>query len=188
MRLALRADDEHFPPRAIDTMLTATCAASVMQLAVGKNDLEDTLPLRGGIDVGVGISVDGDVFTAGLAKAVDLEQNADYPRVIVGERFTDYLQSLADMPGSDPTARYTRTIAEFDQSFVFVDPVDEKPCLDFIGSAFRRRSGDGSIDLVRDAWLFVQKAMAFHAANPRLRRKYEWLAAYFTSRLSLWGL
>lgn len=188
MEMALSPDLQHFPPRALDTVLTAICAISLMQLWAGGDDLNDTLPLRGGVDVGVGAEIDSELYSAALAKAVELEEHADVPRVLAGERLLAYVESMAQTPEDDDlTTDYVRDLAIGLRGFIAIDPDDGKAFVDFLGERFRDRASVPA-GQVEAAWRFVQKALAAFADNPKLLPKYQWLDRYFRSRLHLWGI
>lgn len=186
MELALRGDDNHFPARALDMMLMAACSASLNQLAMGDGRPEDTLPLRGGIDVGTGAVIGGQLYSAALKKAVVLEDNADFPRIMVGDRLLEYVQSMANSTGFDLTTGHVRDLMRGVQELFFKDPEDGKWCLDVLGGwAANRLASDRA--LVRSAYAFVQQALA-HYQDEYLLRKYRWLDRYMKPRLSVWGL
>jgi hypothetical protein len=172
----------------LDTVLTAICAISLMQLWAGGDDLSDTLPLRGGVDVGVGAEIAGELYSAALAKAVELEERADVPRVLVGERLLEYIEWMAETAnGDDLTRDFMRDLAIGARGFFTEDPGDGKIFVDFLGERFRDRAAVPA-GQVEHAWRFVQKALAAFAGNPKLLPKYQWLDRYFRSRLHLWGL
>ncbi len=188
MEVALTRDAAHFPATAIDTMLSGICVASINQLAMGADDVEDTLPLRGGVDVGTGALLHGTLYSAALAKAVELEEElAVFPRVLVGDRLSDYLAWLAQRQEPDPTIQYARQLALSARRFLFADPTDGRVAVDFLGSWARERLGAPTEQVVK-AWTFVKTAKAVHASNSKLAPKYDWLDRYFRSRLPLWGI
>jgi hypothetical protein len=59
---SLEPDDGHFPIRGVYDGLAACVSLMLIQLAAGT-------PLRGGVDVGTGIEVDGELFGAACVKA-----------------------------------------------------------------------------------------------------------------------
>jgi hypothetical protein len=187
MEMALTPDLRHFPARALDTILTAICASSLMQLWAGGNDLNDTLPIRGGVDVGVGAVFERELYSAALAKAVELEEQASVPRVLAGEHLLGYIDSMARADGADLTTGHMRELAMGIRGFLAEDPDDRKIFVDFLGERFRNRAAVPT-GQVEAAWRFVQKALAAFADNPKLLPKYQWLDRYFRSRLHLWGV
>lgn len=186
MEMPLAGDARHFPARAIDTMLSAACSTSINQLAAGADDLANTLPLRGGIDVGVGAILKGKLHSAALAKAVDLEDTANFPRIQAGEALRGYVESMAEHEGTDLTSSYIRGLMRGARGFLFEDPTDGKWCLDFLGEWVCHRMPVAR-DLIRPAHAFVQKALSRHK-DEDLLRKYRWLDDYIKSRLPVWGL
>jgi len=186
MDMALAPDERHFPARALDTMLSAACWASLIQLSVGQNDPEDTLPLRGGIDVGVGAVMEGQLYSAALKKAVVLERTAKVPRILVGDRLRKYVDEMAESQGTDMTTEYIRGLMAGAKRFFFRDPTDDAWCLDFLGEWVRERMPTAA-PFIRPAHVFVQKALSLHTDDYVLA-KYRWLDTYIKSRLSIWDL
>jgi hypothetical protein len=188
MEMALEPNPGHFPAGAITHLLVGACAASLLQLAVGSDEPEDTLPLRGGIDIGTGAVFEGQLYSAALSKAVKLEDEAVSPRILVGDRLREYVASMSQIDGTDLTSQFVRQILHDANGFFFQDD-DGRWCLDVLGEAFRRRvsrTTDQAQQLVANARTFVDKALVLYQDNDYLLEKYRWLDRYMKSRAAIW--
>jgi hypothetical protein len=101
----LTPGDGHFPIRAVHEIV-ATCGVLLaVQLAAHR-------PIRGGIDVGTGIEVDGELFGASLVKAYLMEsKHAQYPRLAVGQDFINYLTTSTQSPLKNLEGQIERKMA-----------------------------------------------------------------------------
>lgn len=74
------------PMNGIFAALTATCGVALLALSL-------KVPARAGIDVGVGVKIDGqEVYGPALERAVRIEgELAEYPRLVVGKELLEYL-------------------------------------------------------------------------------------------------
>jgi hypothetical protein len=83
---SLRDDKNKVPGRSVFGMLAAIAASFLQCFASG-------IPIRAGIDVGLGMEVhEGEFYGPALSRAYTLESRvATYPRAIVGEELVNYL-------------------------------------------------------------------------------------------------
>jgi hypothetical protein len=102
----LTPENGHFPIRGVYDVL-ATCAVLMsVQLAAER-------PIRGGIDVGTGMEIDGELFGPALVKAYVLEsKRAKYPRLAVGQDLVNYLMTSARSGMPEIEGQYQRKMAE----------------------------------------------------------------------------
>jgi hypothetical protein len=183
----------HFPLRALHTMFHASSIACLFQLAYGSEDVDSTLPVRGGIDLGMGVWLDDNLYSPAVANAYELEScKATYPRIILSDRLLGLIQSeLATDDGDhSPERRADRTIAGLVRALLIKDPTDDRTMLDFLGPEMRRGLNDANHarTLAADAWAFVQAAEIKHRSNPQVAPKYDWLVNYMKPRLPAWGV
>ncbi len=185
--LSLRADrGAKLPISGIYAIIGATAATSLTSLASGH-------PIRGGIDIGIGIEVKhNDIYGAALARAYALESHvANYPRVVVGGELQSYLQYLAECTETDEVSQVSKELAKHSMEFLAIDD-DGYPFIDFIGPAMRREmeAFDDGQELVRRAYAFVlESSKQFQEnKNSKVAFKYSLLRKYIESRLELWGI
>jgi hypothetical protein len=189
--LAPRLD--HFPMRAVYTLVSTVAAASLLHLMIGADDADDTLPLRGGIDVAAGelMTPEQFLYSPALTRAYDLERTqAIYPRTVVGERFVGLLSSQVSNPDADPESQYNRALAKGVASMLFKDK-DGAIVVDFLGPTLRRQqSASFARSLASRAWTYARDA--YSAARKRgdykVLMKYAWLIDYMGPRLQSWGV
>lgn len=190
---SLTGEVDHFPLRGVyDTVATA-CAAMLIQLALGADDHEQSLPLRGGVDIAPGAVLHPEdfLYSPALTRAYDLEsKTAVYPRTLAGDRFLGYLRAHSEDRGSDPTTRYNAALADRVLSMFFRD-ADGKTALDFLGASFRENLTDElACTLATKAWKFAHLAQgaAKSGGDQRIIAKYDWLVSYLEPRIELWGV
>ena len=94
--------------------------------------------IRGGIDLGLAMDIDeGEIYGPALARAYNLESGiAKYPRIVIGEGLTRYLQMVA---GRQARTGEDKAHAEFASKSLGLLAVDVDGCtfLDWLGSDIR---------------------------------------------------
>lgn len=178
--------------RALYTLVGACAAATLLQLSMGGDDPDDSLPLRGGIDLALG-SFDGDVlYSPALVGAYELESNnARYPRIIGSERFLAFLNSYAEIQDHSSEGNYVRALSGAIREMFFEEK--DTPCtLDFFGEGVRKQlpDDDETREIALKAWRFVcfSESRFRATGNQHLQEKYAWLVEYMQPRLYLWGV
>jgi len=142
--------------------------------------LANRSPIRGGIDIGYGVSVDNVLYSSATVKAYELEQCAKYPRILLGER---YLSSI------DALGHFAPALAERMKPIVFKDPVDGRIGLDVLGAAYKKAYiNDLPPPQIKQIWIFANEEYARFKDNAKLRGYYERLIGYVEERLPVWGL
>jgi hypothetical protein len=190
---SLMPEAEHFPLRAVYNLVIAASGAMLTQLSLGAANPEDTLPLRGGIDLAAGMFLQPEdfLYSPALTRAYDLEhEQALYGRTVAGGRFIQFLDYEANVNALDYESQVQRSLAHQIRRFFFTDR-DGSFVLDFMSPDLAAITPpDLCRDAVRDAWLFVraghQKARV--AGNYVVASKYAWLIDYMRPRLSAWGV
>lgn len=193
MGCSLMPNEQHFPLRAVYTLVVACAAAMMIQLMMGGDDPSDTLPLRGGIDIATGCldPRDSYLYSPALASAYHLERKeAVYARTIIGEQFQGYLTNSATNPERGLELDYSRALAKAIAD-MFIRDRDGKVTLDFFGASLRERlSPVEAKDMAEKAWNFsCASAERFRrGGDAHIAEKYEWLVEYMRPRLGLWGV
>jgi len=101
----LEPEAGHFPTRGVFDGMTACMTLMLVQLAAGR-------PIRGGLDVGTGLEIDGELFGAAYVKAYELEsKRAKHPRLLVGQGLVAYLRESLQAPGSQYERQLERKLA-----------------------------------------------------------------------------
>lgn len=178
--------DTRVPLAPIWALVCALMFCQFRALAEGK-------VLRGGIDLGLGFEFgEGDVYGPVLARVYTLESEvAQYPRIIVGKRLLEYVQSVAVQ---NCVAEYDFLNATMARNLerAFVVDVDGQVMLDFAGQCayewFR-------CDVWKDAAQLFERSLAFlHSEcgrfqdkkNSKLAFRYLNLLQYMLSRQNVW--
>jgi hypothetical protein len=160
----------------------------LVQLAMGH-------PIRGGLDVGTGMDVDGELFGAGLVKAYRLESTrAQHPRLVVGSGLVDYLRASAQAPGVELARRFERQMASGLLGLVAKDE-DGEWIVDYAGPKAREFIV-GNLD-AREIGMFPQARAFAHRCRSEFQQqgvqgeklfgRYSKLVRYLDARAALWG-
>jgi hypothetical protein len=191
---SLAPDEGSIPVRDVHSILFGASAAMLFQLWLGADDVTDTRPLRGGIDIAPGcfVNPEGFLYSPALTRAYKLEsRKALYPRTIIGERLPKFLQECAsDATVNDPVSIITATLARECTSMLFHDR-DGVLCLDFLGDTVREWTDpEQRQKLAAGAWRYAKlaQACARRSGDQYVIDKYEWLVDYMRGRVPGWGV
>jgi hypothetical protein len=181
--IPLAPDKNDFPAEGALYMLQV---AAFLQLVM----LSDAMPVRGGIDLGTGIEVDGQLFGPALVKPYELEsKTAEYPRVVIGDSLVEYLHSLGTHCGSDDARQMELSIKSQLQQWVIED-FDRRPVVHFLGQGLREHleAGDDGRGFVREADAECRRSLSFwrERNNEKLSRYYAELVRYFDLHAEGW--
>jgi hypothetical protein len=149
----LGAEVGHFPIRAVWEVIGACAAMMLVQLAVRR-------PVRGGLEVGTAIEVDGELFGAAFVNAYEIEsKRAKYPRLVVGAGLLRYLQQLSRSAGGEIEDRFKRQMAQGCAGLLKKD-FDGEWIVDYAGPRAHEFFLKGSVDpgLVQAARTFARDA------------------------------
>jgi hypothetical protein len=175
--------------RAIGAVfLTLLAAGATQVVALGTHT-----PMRGGVDVGLGIELRGfeDLYGPALVRAVHLEDAvAGYPRIAVGDELLKFVDAFSRCSVRTPYGQLNRILAQASARLLFTD-ADGRRALDFLGQEVRNSDLGGHLaKLVPSAFRFVAgERSKWHAAgNAKLSSRYDSLWSYLCSRAAVWGL
>lgn len=94
------------PVSSCFSILTALVCAQILALARG-------CPFRGGVEVGrAALFNDNQILGPALSDAVKLEEQAQFPRILIGSEFCNYLQLNSQLPLDPPENGANRAFAE----------------------------------------------------------------------------
>ena len=148
------------------------CSISTMML----NCLALGIPLRAGIDVGLGVRglFPQEVYGPVLSEAYQLESTvAKWPRVAIGQSLVDYLDHL-DAHSGDALAEHVLNDC---RNLVRRDLRDDVQMLHILSNTIIDRLG--TIPDLSYGWVSQQRAKFASLGNDKLRGYYERLADYF---------
>lgn len=111
--------DRLVPVSSCFSILAALACAQLLSLAKG-------WPFRGGVGIGRAAQFNGNqILGPALSDAVKLEKQAQFPRILVGNGFHDYLQLNSKLPFDPPENAASRTFAEYCLGQIFEK---DEPC------------------------------------------------------------
>jgi hypothetical protein len=185
----LRSDSNDLVP-IISVFSSLSAAATVMLTSLASKH-----PLRGGIDVGLATEIGpGEIYGTALERAYLLEcKEAKYPRIVIGDELTGYLNAALTnfQAQTTPEAKSIAAIIGTITELIATD-FDGKKILDYLGPTIfaHSRPGDERGKVVKSIYEFVlveQKRIS-DGNNPELIARYQAFRRYVESRLNLWGL
>jgi len=186
VHIPIRNNIEGFPCRAIYGVLVAAAQTFLSCMSKG-------WAIRGGIELGLAMDIDEDeIYGPALARAYTLESKvAQYPRIVIGEELTRYLQEIAGHPASNGKERAHAGLATKSLKLLVVDD-DGHSILDYLGGDIRDTLPEVPItrEIVVQAYNFVIQESYRHkiSRNSKLGFRYTLLRNYFESRLQDWGV
>lgn len=194
LALSMAPSEEHFPPRAFVAMLTTISVSMLMQLAIGADEPDNGLPVRGGLDIARGgrIGGDGFLYSPAMARAYAIENTqAIYPRVVVGERILEMLHSQIHDPVTTTDDQMIKGLAT-QANGMFFKCADGLFALDFFGSEMFELLRDNSAarGMAEKAWRASLAAERRYRdqGDYRTATKYAWLVDYMRPRLPVWSI
>jgi hypothetical protein len=162
--------------------ILASCSITLLEM------LSSRIPIRGGIELGIGTEVDNDgLYGPAVAGAYCLESEvALYPRIVVGEELVRYLNSVEQWASGDLPDNIqdkgvylslSNSLANICKELIMID-CDGYPVVDMF-SDFSLRSGNRPmlLALSEKALDFAQSQAAEFARkkNTKLTIRYQWL-------------
>lgn len=176
---AMQNDNEHC--RAVNGVFALMFSTAAM-VATG---FAAETPIRGGIDVGLGIDLEGDeVYGPALARAYDLESGiADYPRVVLGRELLVFLNGVSKQEPRTVFGKSAQDMSTKCLELVTTD-TDGLPMLDFLGEGRREIAGDDFDELVTKGSEFVRNSHERFTleGDLKLASRYGRLRRYYESR------
>ena len=147
-------------------------------------------PIRGGIDVGLGINITADeIYGPALERPYRLESRvAAFPRVVVGDDLWNYLNHVENQHAKSPLGRVAISLATGTKKFITTDS-DGQRILNFLGDQIASLwSADERRELFPPAYSYVieQHGCWTQRNNGLLRDRYSRLREYFEAHRKLW--
>jgi hypothetical protein len=142
------------------------------------------LPLRGGIDVHIGLEIfPNEVYGLPLARAHQLESKAaEYPRVLIGDGLLRYLEALEKQPRSTRWNAMAATMASECRRLICMAPDDGRsmlhplsPDILSLNPLLREFAQKGA------AWAHQEFVRFNREGNPKLADRYRRLLTYFAA-------
>jgi hypothetical protein len=171
--------------------LLSGCASTFLIFLASK------YPLRGGIDLGIGLEYrPNELYGPAVHRAYTLENSvANYPRIVVGNDLIQYLdsfkQNAPQKNASDEEKRLhiaSQRIADRCRK-LFVTDLDGRFILDYLGEDMRHSAiAAGLGHLAGQAFVYVteQRKLALKNNDLKMAGRYLFLHHYFSVRLPQW--
>lgn len=162
-------------------ILSSVAIVSLIHLAAG-------LPFRGGIDVGLGMEIDGYFYGPGLFRAHDLESTkAEFPRVVVGDTLIDFINNGMSINGSSLEDQVNNLFASTSKKLI---ERDRQNCF-FIDQFALEMATQTEIDQLNElyckAYAYIKDSIRHFEAksNKKLLDRYRELEKYFRKNMKI---
>jgi hypothetical protein len=130
--VSLKTEQKQLPLKGIYTLMLAT-GGSFLQM------LSDGIFVRGAIEIGRGIehqiSGSNELYGSALSNAYQLEQQAGYPRIVIGEKLYKHLVGVADAKPNSKKEEINVGYAKSCLSMIVQD-CDEQYVLNYLSKEF----------------------------------------------------
>jgi len=167
---------------AIYNSLFSICGLFVWALAKQR-------PIRGAVEVGLGTEISKEeVYGPVNVRVFELEKDAGYPRIKVGNGLLNHLDDLEKRCPDSLEGRHTKHSIQGCRNLVTTDHTDIL-ILDPMGEGVKSVSGAVDPKMVKLAYEFiVSQEECFGHTDEKLHGYYGHLRRYCESRLALWNL
>jgi hypothetical protein len=189
--LRMRSDAGRPSMGALLNLVNSCAILFVQQLAKGN-------PMRGGIDVGVGVEVTRqtgqvEIYGPAFLRAYDLEsKKAEFPRIAAGQGLLDLLKPAMEQEAKALASQIEKKAASLIAERLYRSPGDDVVMIDVLGKPFAKSSSGVDVHDARKAHEFVIEQIKHWATDTsdegrKLHGRYLKLADYFDRRMYLWG-
>lgn len=180
--ISLNSEESKVPMGDVFGLL-ATCG-SLCLLSLAKEQ-----PIRGGLEVAWGAEINPDeLYGCVVAKAYDLESKvAQYPRIVVGANFIDYLQVHTQTKETDDYSVFSQHMALCCMEMLAEDD-DGHYFVDYLGEGFNKyvaKDMIGNVSKMAYDFVIQQSHKWQQEKNTKLAFRYAQLKTYFKNRLNI---
>lgn len=155
--------------------------------------LSKGIVIRGAVEIGPAtILYESEIYGPCLAEAYQLEQEeADYPRVVVGPRVVQLIERTLQLKGSAPEEKIALRTASAIRDAIVIDD-DGRHAIHYLGSRFSQAADNPhlvkGIQYVHKAynWVCTEHERWRQARNTLLARRYARLRRYFDHFIKDW--
>jgi hypothetical protein len=168
----IQVSNDIFPFASVEKLMRACCLNIILSFWERRS-------IRGGIAIGPCIfnRETKEVYGSALSIAVDLEKDADWPRLLVDSELVRVARIYADKTGKENA--HNATMAQRCLSLIAEDD-DGKLILDYLGQGFRQPCEIEKFSFITEkAKEFILSQVSEHSNNPKILQKYEKVRDYF---------
>jgi len=146
-------------------------------------------PFRGAVEVGLGMEISKEeVYGPVNVRVVELEKDAGYPRIIVGNGLLNHLNDLEQRCSGNLEGRHTKQSIQDCRNLITTDHTNTL-ILDPMGEGMKSVPGAVAPEMIEHAYKFVvSQERFFSKSDEKLHGYYRHLRKYCESRLALWNL
>lgn len=164
-----------FPFASVLALMAACCNTILSSLCEHR-------AIRGGIALGPCVfnSETDEVYGSAISVAVELEKQANWPRLLVDPEIVRVATIFAEHRGAEKAEQLNSTLAQRCLSLVAEDD-DGRLILDYLGQGIRQVY-DIPERITDNAERFVLSQVSEHAGNEKLLHKYTRVKEYFEKR------
>ena len=179
----MEAPGAKLPMASVAALISSAASMMLISLVGGT-------PIRGAIDVGLAIDLEGSEIYGPILDRVycDESQVAEWPRILVGDGLKEYLIAASHDPGNGLESSSRRDLAHLCTEFNETD-IDGRTIVDYLGSGAKRRMGSNvPFALIEKALTFVNNEFLTYKEqkNDKLAARYEKVLEYGEARKEVW--
>lgn len=156
-------------------MITRVGSLLLLGLARGQ-------PIRGAIEVSWGVELHpNELYGAAIANSYDLESRvAQYPRVVIGNFATEYLNYIRTRSPKSERENYESSFAAVVLDLLYVD-TDGHYCINYLGSEFMGSGDNPHKEIYPLALKFAESQLLAFQSDEKLGPRYDRLVSYLRS-------
>ncbi len=156
-------------------LLISNCMIFLNMLAKG-------IPLRGGIDIGLAIETENEIYGTALLKPYVLEsQVAKSIRIVVGQELYNYIQEVASHNPNQKPIKYNVEYARLCQKLIKKDN-DSEYILDYLSDEFHSLKNFQILSKKAKEFLEIEHNKLRINGNFEVAKKYQKAIEYFKSK------
>jgi hypothetical protein len=173
----------NIPMTSVFALIGAAASMVLVSLARGT-------PIRGAIDVGLAINLEGDEIYGPILDRVyrDESEIADWPRIVVGPNLIDYLDTVVQGEENDILSVISAGLARTCQKLISYDN-DGRAIVDYLGPGMKKYLGATlPVEVVENALNFAEREQHKfdECGNSKLSDRYAQVVEFCHQRMTYW--
>lgn len=169
----------------LEVMFVASCIACLVCASMG-------WPIRGGIDLGIGINFGYEIVGNSLAKAYYLEsKKAIYPRIIIGDKLPDLINNFAKLQNTNcKTDELYSALNDINKSYcenvkrIIYEDFDNQITVDYLNKDIIKLSPVETYRILLGYFIKITEKTMAECEEEGIKIKYQYLKKYILRNMS----